>query len=135
MNIYEEQAKIFKALMNPARLAILDALRSGEQCVCHIEATLGYRQAYISQQLMVLREVGLVQDRRDGWNNYYRVSKPQVYSLIAASLDLLGASLPAIEATSANISPPGSCPCPKCNPEHEPILTMESLGEDSVRIS
>jgi len=135
MGVYEKQAKLFKALQHPARLAILDILRSGEQCVCHIEAILGYRQAYISQQLTVLRDAGLVQDRREGWNNYYRVTKPEVYHLIAASLDLLGASSPTTQGHSANIPLRESCQCPKCNPEHEPILTTESLGEDYARIS
>ena len=135
MGVYEEQAKLFKALQHPARLAILDILRSGEQCVCHIEAILGYRQAYISQQLTVLRDAGLVQDRREGWNIYYRVTKPEVYHLIEASLDLLGASMPVSQGYSASIPSPESCPCPKCNPEHKPIITTESLGEDYVRIS
>jgi DNA-binding transcriptional ArsR family regulator len=53
MEIYEQETKLYKSLMHPARLAILDLLREGEECVCHMEATFGYRQAYISQQLMV----------------------------------------------------------------------------------
>jgi DNA-binding transcriptional ArsR family regulator len=59
---YDSQVKLFKALMHPARLAILNVLRTGEACVCHMEAALGYRQAYLSQQLMVLRDAGLVDD-------------------------------------------------------------------------
>ena len=60
------RVQIFKVLTHPARLAILEILRDGEHCVCHMEAHLGFRQAYISQQLSVLRDAGLVQDRRDG---------------------------------------------------------------------
>ncbi len=45
-------ANIIKTLMHPTRLSILEILRDGEQCVCHIEAVLGQRQAYISQHLM-----------------------------------------------------------------------------------
>jgi len=67
MDDFGQSAGLFKTLMHPARLEILEILRDGEHCVCHIEAVLGYRQAYISQQLSVLREAGLVQDRRDGW--------------------------------------------------------------------
>jgi DNA-binding transcriptional ArsR family regulator len=65
MEIYEQETKIYKSLMHPARLAILDLLREGEHCVCHIEATFGFRQAYFSHHLMFLRDVGLVEDRRD----------------------------------------------------------------------
>ena len=57
-------------------------LRDGEQCVCHLEAVLGCRQAYISQHLMVLREAGLVEDRRDGARIFYRVIKPEVFDLV-----------------------------------------------------
>src|SRR5690349_29500 len=51
----QRQARLFHALMHPARLTILNTLRDGEACVCHLEARLGYRQAYLSQQLAALR--------------------------------------------------------------------------------
>ena len=90
MDTYDRQAKLFKALMHPGRLGILDVLRPGEACVCHLEAALGYRQAYISQQLMVLRDAGLVDDRRDGWNVYYRVIKPEVFDIMDSAGTVLG---------------------------------------------
>jgi ArsR family transcriptional regulator len=114
--IYEPQAMLFKALMHPARLAILDILRDGEECVCHMEAYLGYRQAYISQQLMVLREAGLVEDRRDGWNIFYRVIKPEIYTVIDAALEVTGGAPLARPANHAA----HTCPCPKCSVVIEP---------------
>ncbi len=101
---------LFKALMHPARLAILDVLRNGEQCVCHIEYRLGHRQAYVSQQLAVLRDAGLIQDERDGWNIYYRVTRPEVFALIDVARTMVG--LPFSYSTSSG--PPSDCPCPKC---------------------
>jgi DNA-binding transcriptional ArsR family regulator len=113
---YEPQARLFKALMHPVRLAILNILRSGEECVCHMEAALGYRQAYISQHLMLLREAGLIQDRRDGWNIFYRVTKPEVFDLIDATGGMVGdGSSSAGENPSPRKRVP-DCPCPKCNP-------------------
>ena len=104
-------AGIFKALMHPTRLAILEILRDGEQCVCHIEAVLGCRQAYISQHLMVLREAGLVEDQRDGARIFYRVVKPEVFDLVEYANQLSGtSSLPMNKGTVLD------CPCPKCNP-------------------
>jgi DNA-binding transcriptional ArsR family regulator len=112
---YKPQAKIFKALTHPVRLAILNILRSGEECVCHMEAVLGYRQAYISQHLMLLREAGLIQDRRDGWNIFYRVTKPEVFALIDATGEMAGESSRQVsESPPARKKVPG-CPCPKCN--------------------
>jgi DNA-binding transcriptional ArsR family regulator len=113
MDQYKQQATIFKALMHPARLAILDILRVDEACVCHMEALLGYRQAYISQHLAVLREAGLVQDRRDGWNVYYQVTGPDIFALLDISASLAG-----IPISRPRVAPPAqNCPCPKCNCE------------------
>jgi ArsR family transcriptional regulator len=114
---YDSQVKLFKALMHPGRLAILNVLRTGEACVCHMEAALGFRQAYLSQQLMVLREAGLVDDQRDGWNVYYRVSKPEVFSVIDAARatlgDHTGTAVPAVIA---------SCACPHCTGEKPNVV-------------
>lgn len=108
----EQTTNLFRALMHPTRLAILDMLRSGEQCVCHMEAHLGKRQAYISQQLMVLREAGLVDDQRDGLNVYYRVINPQVFAVIDSARAMLGVALDTAQVCDL----PDGCPCPKCSP-------------------
>jgi DNA-binding transcriptional ArsR family regulator len=109
---YEAQAQFLKVLTHPARLAILSILRDGEHCVCHMEAHLGFRQAYLSQQLSVLREAGLIQDRRDGWNVYYRVADPKVYSILDSLQSVVG------EASVSSPKGPVHCPCPKCNSSH-----------------
>jgi ArsR family transcriptional regulator len=105
---YSEQAELFKALMNPARIAILLALQDSEQCVCHLEAHLGYPQAYLSKQLALLRTAGLVADRRDGWNVYYRVVRHEVFALLTVAQQVTGAA--------AGLASPAHmpCPCPKC---------------------
>lgn len=112
MTAYDDSAKLFKALMHPARLEILDILRDGEHCVCHIEAALGYRQSYISQQLTVLRETGLVQDRRDGWNVHYHVTKPQVFALLDVAITMVGGQPGKLQTTQrAELD---NCSCPRC---------------------
>lgn len=121
MESYEQQAKLFKVLMHPTRLAILDILRNGEECVCHMEAALGLRQAYISQQLMVLREAGLIQDRRDGWNIFYRVMKPDIYPVMDAASVLVGGYQGSKwQLRLKNLHE--KCECPKCRSES--ISTM-----------
>ncbi len=116
MNDYEPEAKLFKVLMHPARLAILSVLRHGEHCVCHLEAALGYRQAYISQQLAALREAGLVQDRREGWNIFYRVIEPEVFKVIDAAQGLTGSP----ELKPGQAGKLANCPCPHCHSQTEP---------------
>ena len=109
--VYHAQVELYRVLNHPARLAILEILRDGEQCVCHLEAILGLRQAYISQHLMVLREAGLVEDRRDGWNVFYHVMRRQIYRVTDAMSGLTGQ--PRWKPVHAN--GPTECPCPKCN--------------------
>lgn len=110
MEQYQSQTQVYKILMHPTRLAILDVLREDEQCVCHIEAALGMRQAHISQHLMVLREAELVSDRRDGWNVYYRLSQPGIIAVLDAMNAFCGVAY--VHGGMAQ-----ACPCPKCNPE------------------
>jgi DNA-binding transcriptional ArsR family regulator len=106
---FEAQAQLFKLLTHPVRLAILNILRDGEHCVCHMEAYLGYRQAYISQQVAVLREAGLLHDRRDGWNIYYRVTDSRIFAVLDTIQVMTGQ--PAVL-----LKPDGVvCPCPHCS--------------------
>jgi DNA-binding transcriptional ArsR family regulator len=86
MNVYQEQARLFHILSHPARLQILDILRRGEECVCHIQSVLGKRQAYMSQHLMILRDAGLVTDRKDGLNVFYRLAGPTVTDVLKVVL-------------------------------------------------
>ncbi|MGC9467683.1 MAG: ArsR/SmtB family transcription factor [Anaerolineae bacterium] len=104
----EELAPFFKALAHPKRLAILQVLRDGEHCVCEIEAALDLRQAYVSQQLTVLREAGLVCYRKDGWNVYYRIARPEVYTLLEIAT-LIHGGLGVCATTAPTAAEASSC--------------------------
>ena len=110
MDPYETQSNLLKAISHSTRLAILDILREGEQCVCHMETTLNLRQAYISQQLMVLKQAEVVDSRRDGLNLYYRVVKPEIYTLLDTLPSITGMLPKKPKHKHAN----AECPCPKC---------------------
>jgi ArsR family transcriptional regulator len=98
------------------RLAILDLLRDGEACVCHLEAALDQRQAYISQQLSLLRDAGLVEDRREGWRIYYHVTSPQVFEIMDAVGRLTGCDTPRQSRTVLD-----DCSCPACESKKEMV--------------
>jgi DNA-binding transcriptional ArsR family regulator len=100
---YGKAAEVFKLLSHPARLQILDELRRGDACVCHFQEVLGRPQAYISQQLGVLRDAEVVDAERDGVNMIYRIADPRVARLLG---DLFG------EPEDYRELP--ACPCPKC---------------------
>jgi ArsR family transcriptional regulator len=64
-------ARLFHALSDETRLAILDLLHDGEHCVCDLQDALDAAQSRLSFHLKVLREAGLVTDRKEGRWSYY----------------------------------------------------------------
>jgi ArsR family transcriptional regulator len=104
---------LLQAISPEPCLEILLAIGEGEACVCHLEARLGYRQAYISQQLMALREAGLLSTRRDGKYIFYRLEKPEVMEMVELAARLAGLDMSAV-AARASLSR-SSCNCPNCS--------------------
>jgi len=106
MDSYKAQATWLKAIAHPVRLHIVDLLRQEPECVCHLSAALGKPQPYISQQLAILRNAGVIVDERDGTNIYYRLADANVAKQV--------------EAICGPAPAPGrhrrvrGCNCPKC---------------------
>lgn len=71
---YQQLAQLFAVLANPSRLHILSLLVKHPLCVSELCHCTQRRQAYISQQLMVLRSAGIVQYEKSGWKVCYRLS-------------------------------------------------------------
>lgn len=86
--------KIFNLLGQPERLKIVLAIGKEHACVCHLESVLGMRQAYISQQLMLLRQSGLVVTERSGRHIFYSLVDPRWLDLIDRAAQLADTSLP-----------------------------------------
>lgn len=64
--------ELFHALSDETRLAIVRKLQNGEQCVCHLTDMLDAEQSRLSFHLRVLKDAGLVHDRREGrWIHYH----------------------------------------------------------------
>jgi ArsR family transcriptional regulator len=114
LNPYKTQADLIKAMAHPTRLHILDILARDEACVCHLTAILGQRQPYVSQHLMVLRQAGLIQDRKDGVMVYYRLGDERIPEVIATTRDLLRATGVEVNVPEVPSSPLADCPCPRC---------------------
>ncbi len=66
---------LFHALSDETRLVVLDMLRDGERCVCDLQGALDSAQSRLSFHLRVLREAGLVNDRKEGRWSYYRLNQ------------------------------------------------------------
>lgn len=115
-------AEYLKVLGSPFRIQLLFSIGYGEACVCHLESSFKKRQAYISQHLMVLRDAGILDTRREGKYIYYRVADKKIFGLIETAADLLDMppdSLPPLEETRTL----SNCDCPKCQ---STILSINS---------
>ena len=113
-SIHAAEAALFRALAHPVRLQILDILSEGEVCVCHIQAVLRQRQAYVSQHLMALRSAGLVASRKHGLRVYYQISEPHMQTMLGEARQVAlahgSAALPGAGLTLR----PNHCKCPRC---------------------
>jgi ArsR family transcriptional regulator len=117
-NLSKQMAALFRILSQPARLRIILALANQEACVCHLETALNLRQAYISQQLMALREANLVTSRRDGRNIYYRLSDPALLEIIQeVGKWIEGDKFHLEQYTFPGGIPLENCICPRCSGE------------------
>lgn len=67
-------AALFHALSDETRVAILQMLRDGERCVCELQDELGAAQSRLSFHLRVLKDAGVVKDRREGRWAYYAIA-------------------------------------------------------------
>ncbi len=80
---------MFRAVSDHTRLRILNMLRDGELCVCHIVDVLDVPQPKVSRHLAYLRKASLVTARKDGLWSYYRMVPPR-NTFHAKLLDCLG---------------------------------------------
>lgn len=80
----------FKVLAEPARLAILDALRNGEMTVTDLVDSTGLGQANVSKHLQVLHTHGFVSRRKHGLFTHYAVVDRDVYKLCDIMCGRLG---------------------------------------------
>lgn len=96
--LYEQFARVGKAVANPHRLELLDLLAQGERRVEDLarEANLPFANA--SQHLQALRRARLVEARRQGTSIYYRLGDERVFRLWQAIRDLGQARLAEVDA-------------------------------------
>ena len=81
-------AVLFHALSDQTRLALIDRLKDGEQCVCELTDALHAGQSRLSFHLRVLKEAELIQDRREGRWIYYSLNREALEDLEDFVLEL-----------------------------------------------
>ena len=75
---YKQKATIIKAMAHPSRLIIIDALAEGEKCVCELQRLVGSDLSTVSKHLSVMKSAGIVTDRKEGLQVFYRLRVPCV---------------------------------------------------------
>jgi DNA-binding transcriptional ArsR family regulator len=83
------KAKLFRGLGDPTRLSILESLREGEKSASEIVRETGQSQPNVSNHLACLLDCGLVRNRRQGKNVFYRLSDKKVSKLLEESDSIL----------------------------------------------
>lgn len=87
----QNSARLFHALSDETRLSILQRLRMGERCVCDLTDALEAAQSRLSFHLKVLKDAGLVADRREGRWMYYTLN-PEALSEVAELVETLASA-------------------------------------------
>ena len=95
-------AERFKALSEPARLRLLNALRGGERTVTELMEATGLGQANVSKHLQLLHFMGFVNRRKSGLFVYYALADEDVFTLC----DLVCGRLQAQEAARRGVLDP-----------------------------
>jgi len=116
-----------KAIGHPVRLQIVDLLRAESECVCHLSTALDKSQPYVSQQLAILRNAGVIVDEREGTNIFYRLADDNVARQVTAACQ----DRDDAESNGNGNGPAGrmlaDCNCPKC-------LTARGLDAEAHRV-
>lgn len=83
----QDLGEFFKVFGDPTRLKIIFALQCREMCVYDIAVLLGMSQSAISHQLRILKQMGLVRNRREGKTIFYAPADDHIVSILSQGLD------------------------------------------------
>jgi len=99
--LFDEFARVGKALASGRRIELLDVLANGERTVEALAREGGLSVANASQHLQILRQAGLVSTRRDGTSVWYRLAAPEVFEAGRALRTLAASRLAEVERLAA----------------------------------
>jgi len=87
--LFEKQAEIAKAIAHPLRIAIVDFLKDGEQCVCDIAEHVGSERSNVSRHLSVMVNAGVLGYRKEGLKVIYNLKTPCVIEFLSCAGEVL----------------------------------------------
>lgn len=103
MKLYELKAQVLAAAGHPIRLAIIDFLKDGEQCVCDIAEHVGAQRSNVSRHLAVLLKAGIVSHRKESLKMIYSLRTPCILEFMQCVTDVLREQASETAAVLANL--------------------------------
>ena len=76
LEAYKRRAQVIKAMAHSSRLLMIDALAEGERCVCDLQRLVGGDLSTVSKHLSLMKSAGIVTDRKEGVQVFYRLRVP-----------------------------------------------------------
>jgi len=87
--LFEKQAEIAKAMAHPLRIAVIDFLKDGEQCVCDIAKHVSSERSNVSRHLSVMVNAGVLEYRKEGLKVIYRLKCPCILDFFSCIIRVL----------------------------------------------
>jgi len=87
--LYERKAEIIRAAAHPIRLAVIEFLRDGEQCVCDIAEHVSAERSNVSRHLAVMVNAGVLGSRKDGLRVMYSLRTPCIVKFLGCVTEVL----------------------------------------------
>lgn len=87
--LFEKQAEIAKAIAHPLRIAIVDFLKDGRQCVCDIAEYVGSERSNVSRHLSVMVSAGVLEYRKEGLKVIYSLKTPCILEFFSCVTGVL----------------------------------------------
>ncbi len=87
--LFEKQAEIAKAIAHPLRIAIVNFLKDGEQCVCDIADFVGSERSNVSRHLSIMVKAGLLDYRKEGLKVIYKLKCVCIVDFFSCVTDVL----------------------------------------------
>lgn len=92
-NLIDIKSSFLRAIAQVTRLRILYFLKDGEKCQCEIIPRMNEDQSNISRHLTLMRDMGILESRREGVSIYYKIKDKRVFALLSLVDEMVKAEI------------------------------------------
>lgn len=92
-NLIQIESDFLKAIAQPTRLKILYFLKEGERCQCEIIPKMKEDQSNISRHLTHMKDMGILESRKEGVSVYYKIKDKRVFTLLSLVDEMIKAEI------------------------------------------